>query len=131
MTDLHPRARAMRNAATPAERAMWNILRTPPLATWHFRRQVAFEGRYIADFASFSARLVIECDGASHDQTFAGDSARSGWFAGQGYRVLRFANQTVLTEREAVWRTLVQVLGVAPPPRSRAASRPPRKGEGG
>jgi len=110
---------------------MWNILRTLPLAAWHFRRQVGFDDRYIGDFASFSARLVIECDGPSHDQTFAGDSARSDWFAGQGYRVLRFANQTVLTERGAVWRTLVEVLAAAPPPRSRAASRPPRKGKGG
>jgi very-short-patch-repair endonuclease len=53
MTDPHPRARAMRSAATPAERAMWNILRTLPLAAWHFRRQVAFDDRYIGDFASF------------------------------------------------------------------------------
>ena len=89
---------------------MWLILRTPPLDAWHFRRQVVFEPSYIADFASHSARLIVEVDGASHALTVADDARRTAWFKRNSYRVVRFANAAVTGDRDAVWRALTAML---------------------
>jgi very-short-patch-repair endonuclease len=132
MPDIKSNARSMRKALTPAEAVLWTILRTSPLDAWHFRRQVVFDAMYIADFASHTARLVIEGDGPSHELTSAADTQRTAWFARQGYRVTRFRNDDILADRQSVWRTLCALLPEGgPPPRSaKAPSRPPRKGEG-
>ncbi len=60
-----------------------------------FRRQVPV-GPYVADFLSYGARLVVEADGAGHDA--AKDARRDAWFAGQGWRVVRFSNSAILTD---------------------------------
>jgi very-short-patch-repair endonuclease len=132
MTDVASHARRMRTEMTPAEAALWTILRTPPINAWHFRRQVAFDGRYIADFASHSARLIIEADGISHEMTADADTVRTAWFAVHGYRVIRFRNADILRDPQSVWRAVCAFLPESgPPPRSRkGASRPPRRGEG-
>jgi len=49
---------------TDAERALWRILRDRRMNGWRFRRQEPID-RYIVDFVSFEARLVIEVDGAA------------------------------------------------------------------
>jgi len=90
--ELTRRARALRANATPPERAVWRILRTPPFDALHFRRQVAFDDRYIADFASHRACVIIEVDGRSHDQSEVADARRTSWFEAQGYRVVRVSN---------------------------------------
>jgi len=111
---LHTRAKAMRGAMTPAEAALWRILRTEPLKQWHFRRQVAFPPRYIADFCSHKARLIIEADGEAHVLGHAADAARDRWFAGQGYRLMRFENRHILTERDAIFASLCDLVARAP-----------------
>ncbi|KPF77498.1 hypothetical protein IP88_05950 [alpha proteobacterium AAP81b] len=107
---LQLRAQAMRAAPTPAERAAWRILKAPPFDIWHFRRQVPFGTRYIADFASHRARLIIEIDGNTHDLEAPEEIARTKWLEAQGYRVLRFTNAEV-GEWRVVERTLVAALG--------------------
>ena len=94
---LQRRARTLRHTMTISERAVWNALRQPPLDALHFRRQVAFDDRYIADFASHRARLILEVDGPSHDRTMADDARRTAWFAAHGYRVVRLTNHEVAT----------------------------------
>jgi very-short-patch-repair endonuclease len=92
---------------------------------------VPFPPRYIADFASHAAKLVVEADGPSHELTVAEDAARTAWLAERGYRVMRFRNTDILADRDAVWRTICALVAACePPPRSRSASRPPRRGEG-
>jgi very-short-patch-repair endonuclease len=118
--DLAKSARVMRQSLTPAEAALWKILRSPPLDRWHFRRQVPFKPLYIADFASQSARLVIEADGPSHEQIFAADTARTAWLGERGYAVIRFRNTDILTDPLSVWRDIcAHVATRGPPPRSR------------
>ena len=92
------RARSLRVNATPAERAMWRILREAfPEA--RFRRQVPLR-HFIADFASHRARLVIECDGGQHGtQT---DAERTRLIEAEGYRLLRFWNNDILDNAEGV-----------------------------
>jgi very-short-patch-repair endonuclease len=87
-------ARQLRKAPTDAEDILWQILRTEFRAA-KFRRQVPV-GPYVADFLSYSARLVIEVDGPIHDP--AKDARRDAWFAANRWRVLRFGNRTVLTD---------------------------------
>jgi very-short-patch-repair endonuclease len=122
----------MRNALTPAEAVLWTILRSPPLDAWHFCRQVAFDPVYIADFASHTARLVIEADGPSHELIVTADAQRTAWFAGRGFRVIRFRNDEIFADRQSVWRTICALLpeGGPPPHSAKTPSRPPRRGEG-
>jgi very-short-patch-repair endonuclease len=55
-------ARLLRINMTDAERKLWSLVRRKQLQGFRFRRQVPL-GRYVADFACMSARLVIELDG--------------------------------------------------------------------
>ncbi len=90
----------MRREPTEAERTLWWRLRSRQLDGLKFRRQVPI-GLTIADVLCFEPRLAVECDGAQHSG-HAYDAERDAGFAAQGYRVLRFANQTVLQETESV-----------------------------
>jgi very-short-patch-repair endonuclease len=96
-------ARQFRHKQTDAEKALWAILRRKQISGFKFRRQEPI-GPYIVDFVSFEKRLIIEIDGGQHAeiQARARDEARSMWLRRQGYEVLRFWNNDVLVNREAV-----------------------------
>ncbi len=61
-----------------------------------FRRQFPI-GPYFADFCSPERRLIIELDGAQHAERSREDEMRTSFLSEQGYRVLRFWNDQVLT----------------------------------
>ena len=104
---LRPIARSLRRDATSPERRLWEGLRRKQLAGFRFRRQVILGG-FIADFASFDARLVIEVDGATHstDREIAYDAARSAALAAQGFAILRFVNEDVYRNLDGVLETI-------------------------
>ena len=107
---LYARAQSMRHTATPAERALWRILRDRRLNGLKFRRQVPL-GNYIADFACFDPKVVIECDGGQHaDSRY--DATRDEWLRAQGFRVIRVWNHRLLTtfEREGLVEELQGML---------------------
>jgi very-short-patch-repair endonuclease len=58
-------ARALRKRQTPAEKAMWAILRDRRLQDLKFRRQLPID-RFVADFCCWEIRLVVELDGEVH-----------------------------------------------------------------
>jgi len=58
-------AKAMRWAATDAEKALRQLLGHRRLERFKFRRQVAFEG-YILDLVCFDRKIAIETDGSQH-----------------------------------------------------------------
>ena len=91
---------------TSAERALWQELRRGKIPGTRFRRQVPI-GPYIADFACLNRRLVVELDGSQHAERAQYDDERSAFLKTQGFRVLRFWNASVFTEREAVLETIV------------------------
>ena len=97
------RARTLRKNMTDAAQALWRVLRTYKDNGFHFRRQAPM-GPYIADFVCHSAKLVIEVDGGQHGLAShqAADDRRTGWLEGQGYRVLRFWNNDVLSNTDGV-----------------------------
>ena len=87
------------------------MLKAAPFDEWHFRRQVPFGTRYIADFASHRGRLIIEIDGNTHDLESPKEMARTAWLEAEGYRVVRFTNAEVV-EWRLVDRTLMAELGI-------------------
>jgi len=104
---MRDRARAMRKAPTDAELAMWRIIGHDRLGV-RFRRQHRI-GRYIADFACPSHKLIIEVDGAQHQDSDY-DAARDAALQAMGYRVLRFCNGDVLRNPDGVGERVVRAL---------------------
>ncbi|MCK6537386.1 MAG: DUF559 domain-containing protein [Polyangiaceae bacterium] len=74
----------MRFAQTPTEEALWRELRGGKLGVVVRRQYVV--GRYIADFAVPSARVVIEVDGAYHASRRAADARRDRDLGRRGWR---------------------------------------------
>ncbi len=109
---LKPSARQMRHDPTPAEDALWQALRGGKLGA-RFRRQHAV-GRFIVDFFCPSAGLVVEVDGAAHDQSTGYDAARDRELEAKGFRVLRFGNDRVLSDPSAVVGEIRDALGPRP-----------------
>ena len=103
------RARGLRRASTEAEKLLWQKLRAWQLGGAKFRRQAPI-GPYIVDFASFEHRLVVEIDAAQHNtpQGRQHDLKRTAWLEAQGFRVLRFWNNQVLTNIEGVLERILQ-----------------------
>ena len=116
-------ARRLRREATDAERRLWSALRDRRLAGYRFRRQHPI-GHYIADFACTRHMLIVEADGGQHDAS-ASDAMRTAWLEEQGWRVLRFWNNDVLTNTEGVVETILKELGQSAPHPAAATRRPP------
>jgi very-short-patch-repair endonuclease len=103
----------MRKAPTEAEARLWFRLRDGRLDGMKFRRQVPIGG-YIVDFACFDRMLVVEVDGGQHVES-AADRARDADLTRRGFRVLRFWNDALLRETDAVL-TIIRDTAAAPFP---------------
>jgi very-short-patch-repair endonuclease len=68
-------AKRLRHEMTPAERALWIVLRRNGLDGFHFRRQQVIEG-FIVDFYCDAAKLAIELDGSLHEEQWKYDESR-------------------------------------------------------
>lgn len=91
---LVPLAKHLRKEMTKEERHLWyDFLRSCPI---RFSRQKVL-GKYIADFYSAEARLVIELDGAQHyeDSNAQNDAERTAFLERYGLKVLRIPNNEV------------------------------------
>ncbi|RWD43559.1 MAG: endonuclease domain-containing protein [Mesorhizobium sp.] len=98
-------ARAMRREPTEAEDRLWQELRGRRLDNIKFRRQVPI-GRYVADFVCAEARLIVEIDRSQHAES-RHDQERDAELKARGFRVLRFWNDDVLKELDAVCDTII------------------------
>lgn len=122
------RARRLRRDRTEAEDRLWYALRET-LPAIKFRHQVPF-GPYTADFASHSARLIIEVDGGQHAEARRYDAERTGFLEGEGYSVLRFWNNDVLQNADGVLAVISEALspcgrGLGEGPAASAADKAP------
>ena len=91
---LVPFAKQLRKEMTKEERHLWyDFLRTHPV---RFSRQKVL-GKYIADFYSAEAKLVIELDGSQHyeDGNAKQDAVRTAFLEGYGLTVIRIPNNEV------------------------------------
>jgi len=109
------KARELRKNPTEAESNLWRHLRHRQLGGHKFRRQQPI-GSYIVDFVCFEKRLIIEVDGGQHSEQAAYNSKRTVWLETQGFRVLRFWNNQVLSELDAVKEMIYEALSVPIPP---------------
>jgi very-short-patch-repair endonuclease len=104
------RARTLRQDMTEPERRVWQILRSQQMNGYKFRRQLPM-GCYFADFVCHEARLIVEIDGGQHDRSSPQERERTGFLRDEGYRVLRFWNDEVLTNLDGVHQTIAEELG--------------------
>ena len=98
---LVPLARALRKTMTKEERRLWyDFLRDYPV---RFSRQKVL-GRYIADFYSAEAKLIIELDGSQHyeDENIRKDARRTEFLEAYGLRIIRVANNDITENFDGV-----------------------------
>jgi very-short-patch-repair endonuclease len=97
------RARELRARSSDAERRLWQLLRARSLGGLKFRRQQVV-GRFVVDFYCAASRLAVELDGGQHADASARayDARREAELCAAGLRVVRFWNDQVLREPEAV-----------------------------
>ena len=93
----------LRNNLTPAEAALWKMLKNRQLDGRKFRRQHSI-GKYILDFYCPSEKLAIELDGEVHFQISwqEYDFERDLFLKEFGVKVLRFENKMVFEKTNAV-----------------------------
>ena len=108
---IHPSirqfARELRQPQTPAEATLWQYLRKRNLG-YKFRRQHPIEC-FIVDFYCAQAKLLIEVDGDSHanETQVEYDRARTEFLETKGYKVIRFMNEDVRYNLNAVVAKIV------------------------
>ena len=122
-------AKTLRKTSTHAERLLWRHLKAKQLEGYKFRRQEPI-GNYIEDFVCFEKRVVIEVDDSQHQIEKVKDKKRDPWLKRQGFRVLRFWNNEVLTNVAGVYEVIREACLCHLPPapshrgRGRRASSP-------
>ncbi len=92
--ELVPFAKQLRKEMTKEEKHLWyDFLRSYPV---RFSRQKVL-GKYIADFYSAEAKLVIELDGSQHYEkdNVMKDAERTAFLEKYGLTVIRIANNEI------------------------------------
>ncbi|MDF3808712.1 endonuclease domain-containing protein, partial [Rhodopseudomonas sp. BAL398] len=136
------RAKQLRQAMTPAETLLWRYLKAHRIDGLGFRRQMPIKN-FIVDFVCLAAKLIVELDGESHnfESQLQADDVRDAFFASEGFAVLRFTNDQVMSDLEGVIEVVRQTARARirslppsrgrPPPRGRGAGAHPPGGGGG
>ena len=96
---------------------LWSRLRRKQLEV-RFRQEDPI-GPFVVDFACRSRRLVVVTDGITHTDPNK-DARRDRWLARHGWTVVRFSDDEVLEDLDAVIETIWMAL----------QPRPPFKGDG-
>ena len=109
------RRRELRKRSTDAEQMLWGALRNRRFLGLKFRRQHSI-GPYIVDFACTEKKLAIELDGGYHEYVEQADEQRQQFLEEAGYRVLRFRNDEVMSDVEAVLLAIRRLAGIVPSP---------------
>jgi very-short-patch-repair endonuclease len=93
-------SRKLRANQTDAETKLWNRIRNRQINGDKFVRQEPI-GRYICDFVCREKLVVIEVDGGQHSESVR-DEVRDRYLRAEGYRVMRFWNNDVLSNIDGV-----------------------------
>ena len=101
-------SRKLRASQTEAETKLWNRIRNRQISGFKFVRPEPI-GRYICDFVCREQGIVIEVDGGQHLESKR-DEIRDQYLADQGYRVMRFWNNDVLSNIDGVLMVLDEAL---------------------
>ena len=111
MDDKYIKARMLRNNMTPQEKKLWYYLRNRNLNNCRFRRQYPI-GIYIVDFVCRSKHLIIEIDGGQHNtqEKIQYDNERTEYLNKRGFKVIRFWNNEIDNNIEAVINKIIENL---------------------
>ncbi len=103
-------ARELRQPQTPAEATLWRHLRNRSLK-YKFRRQHPIDF-FIIDFHCAEAKLLIEIDGDSHlvKEQMEYDKTRTEYLEERGYKVIRFTNDDVRYNMNAVANEIIKAV---------------------
>jgi very-short-patch-repair endonuclease len=112
---MKAKARELRKNQTDAEKLLWYYLRNRQLTGHKFRRQHPI-GRFFADFACIEKTLIVEIDGGQHALARDKDNQRTAYLESEGFTVLRFWNNQVLNETEAMLERIKSLLDSPPSP---------------
>lgn len=110
---LYQYGRELRQSSTKAEKILWEYLRNRKLDGLKLRRQHPID-KYIADFYCHEKKLVVELDGAVHEEKMNVhyDEARTYELAGSGIKVIRFWNSEVEKNIEFVLEEIRKKTGM-------------------
>ena len=99
------------------------------MGEFKFRRQHPF-GSYVIDFVCLEAMLAVEVDGGQHSENTREEALRTKSLTDAGFEVLRFWNNDVLQDidavKESIWLALQQRRSALPHPHPNL----PLEGEG-
>ncbi len=101
--ELTEKAKFLRNNMTKEEKHLWyDYLRKCPV---RFSRQKVL-GKYIADFYSAEAKIVIELDGAQHfeEENRIYDEKRTEFLEQYNLKIIRIPNGEINTNFEGICR---------------------------
>lgn len=117
-------ARHLRQEQTPAEKTLWGLLRNRNFENLKFRRQHPLKD-YIVDFYCHQLMLIIELDGAYHNEKEQkyNDEQRDFHLSFLGYKVLRYKNNTVINNSRAILEDIKEIENQAPSKRERVGVR--------
>mgnify|MGYP003307536954 CR=1 FL=1 len=112
-----------RKNPTEAESVLWDMLKGNKLGA-HFRRQHIILD-YIVDFICLDKGLIIELDGGYHNDPRQKeyDKARTAHLQRLGYTELRFKNEELLCNPDAVIQKITDTLNNLPSLKGRAGDR--------
>ena len=101
--------RDLRNHSTAAEASLWKVLKNSQVGGFKFRRQHGI-GPYILDFYCPLLHLGIELDGSAHDKPMADmhDEIRTKFLHDQGITILRFRNEVVYRNPNAIVEQIIE-----------------------
>jgi methionyl-tRNA synthetase len=102
-------ARKLRTEQTDAEQLIWALLRDGRIGKAKFRRQHPIEvqsRKYILDFYCDELKLAVELDGGQRQERSGAAEAGTNELNKVGIKVLRFSNNDVLKDTDAVLESL-------------------------
>lgn len=117
-----------RKNPTPEEDLLWQRLRAHQ--TGHHIRRQHIIGRYIVDFVSLNRKVTIEVDGGYHqtEEQKQYDAERTAFLRELGFEELRFTNEEIRNNLDAVVETITQKLNSKPAVGQRSTSVGDREG---
>jgi very-short-patch-repair endonuclease len=112
------RARALRKNETPHEERLWQLLRELNREGANFRRQASV-GHKVFDFADLGRKILVELDGAVHEQADVREADKQKEIDAilRGYRVIRITNEELRANSGAVIERIKALVARSSPQR--------------
>lgn len=103
-------SRNLRRHNTEAESFVWQQLRNKKIG-YKFFRQYVINDKYIVDFVCRERKIIIECDGGQHCDSVK-DMERDTYLQKEGYTILRFWNNDILSNWQGCLHRIKQYLEI-------------------